>query len=679
MRSTIRSAGIIRKMLPLILLCMARGSAAQVLSTISIPITSCCSVDVNSNTNRIFTSGGASPGQVVTMIDGNTNTVMRTLGTGSTARVDPIANRVYAGAVFTPFRGFLVYDGATGNLITSIATFDCPIAAAVDPASHRVWGAAQCGSFNDAVFVVDANTEKLLDPPGRIGSGGVMGNVVVNPVTHIAYIYPSAHSKKVDPRSFAVSNNPFSGRITAANPVENRLYAWDQSNLIQVIDGASEAVLASFRGAGEAAVNPKQNRVYVADRLSHSVLVLDGASNQQLGSIPVPGAVSLGEIAVNSTTGKLYLAMADATRATLSVIKDNVNGGPEQELLASLAGSGTGTVTSSPAGINCGPAASQCAAAFPGGTHVTLTPAPAAGSAFGGWSGCDSVLGAACTVTLSNVTRTVTATFNKLPPPTVSLSIIRNGSGTGTMSSNPAGLSCPATSGNPCSGSFPGGTHVTLTPAPAAGSSFGSWSGCDSVLGATCTVTLSNVTRTVTATFNKLPPTVSLSVIRSGSGTGTVSSNPVGLSCAATSGNPCSGTFPGGARVVLTATPTIYSDFGGWNGCDSVAGTSCTVTLTAATTVYLTFNGGTPVNRMLQVMLAGAGAGTVTSLPGGISCPPACLGTFLPIQQTIILTPTPAMGSAFGGWSGCDSVLGPTCTVMLSNVTKTVTATFTRP
>jgi YVTN family beta-propeller protein len=414
MKFTTPSPKVIWKILLLILLCIARGAAAQVLSTISIPITSCSSVAVNSNTNRIFTSGGASPGQVITMIDGNTNKVIRTLGTGSAARVDPLTNRIYAGAVFSPFRGFLVYDGATGNLITRITAFDCPIAAAVDSASQRIWGAAQCGSHNDAVFIVDGNTERLMDPPGRIGSGGVMGSPVVNPVTHIAYIFPSGVSKKVDPQSFAVSGNPFSGRVIAANPVENRLYAFDpQSNLIQVIDGASEATLTSFRGAGEAVVNPKQNRVYVADRLSHSVLVLDGATNKQLGNIPIPGVSPFGEIAVNITTGKLYLAMADATRATVLVIKDNVAGATKPQLLVSLSGTGTGTVTSNPAGINCGPAAKQCTATFPGGSPITLTPAPAARSAFGGWTGCDSVLGGTCTVTLSNVTKTVTATFRR--------------------------------------------------------------------------------------------------------------------------------------------------------------------------------------------------------------------------------------------------------------------------
>ena len=73
------------------------------------------------------------------------------------------------------------------------------------------------------------------------------------------------------------------------------------------------------------------------------------------------------------------------------------------------AGSGTGTVTSSPAGINCGNA---CTASFAPGTNITLTATPAAGSAFAGWSGAVcSGTNDTCTFTISTVP-TVTATFN---------------------------------------------------------------------------------------------------------------------------------------------------------------------------------------------------------------------------------------------------------------------------
>jgi len=75
------------------------------------------------------------------------------------------------------------------------------------------------------------------------------------------------------------------------------------------------------------------------------------------------------------------------------------------------------------------------------------------------------------------------------------------GNGTGTVTSSPLGLSCAGPS--PCvTQSFTSGTPVTLTATPATGSSFGSWTGCDSS-GSTNPCTLALVgNRNVTVTFN---------------------------------------------------------------------------------------------------------------------------------------------------------------------------------
>ena len=80
-------------------------------------------------------------------------------------------------------------------------------------------------------------------------------------------------------------------------------------------------------------------------------------------------------------------------------------------LTVKKAGTGSGTVTSTPAGINCG---TTCSASFALGTSVTLTAAAANGSTFGGWSG--GACGGTGTCTVSDGA-TVTATFNAPPPP----------------------------------------------------------------------------------------------------------------------------------------------------------------------------------------------------------------------------------------------------------------------
>jgi hypothetical protein len=73
-------------------------------------------------------------------------------------------------------------------------------------------------------------------------------------------------------------------------------------------------------------------------------------------------------------------------------------------------GSGAGTVTSSPSGINCG---STCSNGYTSGTLVTLSAAAASGSTFAGWSG--ACLGSSTCKVAMSAAMSVTATFNKVP------------------------------------------------------------------------------------------------------------------------------------------------------------------------------------------------------------------------------------------------------------------------
>jgi phospholipase C len=148
--------------------------------------------------------------------------------------------------------------------------------------------------------------------------------------------------------------------------------------------------------------------------------------------------------------------------------------------------SGTGTVTSSPAGINC---PGNCASNFDSGTKVTLTATPAANYSFAGWTGaCSGAAG--CSVDM-NGAKTVGATFSASSYP---LTVTATGSG--TITSSPAGITCPGT----CSAQFATNTNVTLTETPAADYVFGGWSGaCIGTAG--CTVAMT-AAESVTGTFN---------------------------------------------------------------------------------------------------------------------------------------------------------------------------------
>jgi len=144
---------------------------------------------------------------------------------------------------------------------------------------------------------------------------------------------------------------------------------------------------------------------------------------------------------------------------------------------------GVGTVTSNPQGINC-PA--TCSASFPPNTTVQLTATADGSYFFGGWSGgCSGT--ASCSVSMTG-SETVSASFNPGEQLTVSMA----GTGTGVVTSSPAGIDCPTT----CSATFPPDTQVTLSETPGSNAAFTEWNGgctgaadCSLMLDASASVT----------------------------------------------------------------------------------------------------------------------------------------------------------------------------------------------
>jgi photosystem II stability/assembly factor-like uncharacterized protein len=251
-----------------------------------------------------------------------------------------------------------------------------------------------------------------------------------------------------------------------------------------------------------------------------------------------------------------------------AVVQVGTGGG--DVLTITMTGGGMGTVTSSPSGIDCG---STCAWGFSAGTMVTLTPKPASGSYFRGWSGACSGTGP-CTVTM-DMDQQATAEFDLGAGPTLTVAIM--GSGTGTVTSSPAGINCTSGATSGCSGVFPSGTQVTLSATAATGQFLG-WSGGGCSGTGPCVITLTADTQ-VTAS---IAMTRTLTVTLAGDGNGTVTSTPPGISCASGSASGCSFAFPDTiAMVTLSASPAMGSSWAGWSvggggapGC-TAASTSC--------------------------------------------------------------------------------------------------------
>ena len=165
-------------------------------------------------------------------------------------------------------------------------------------------------------------------------------------------------------------------------------------------------------------------------------------------------------------------------------------------LSVSRLGTGSGTVSSTPAGIDCG---SSCTANFAAGTQVALAAKPASGSSFAGWSGACSGSTSSCTVNM-NSSLSVTANFN-VAAATRLITLSKSGAGVGNVTSSPSGLSCLADCGV-ASASFASNTAITLIAQAATGSQFAGWSGACSGISSSCSLAAGASALNVTAAFN---------------------------------------------------------------------------------------------------------------------------------------------------------------------------------
>ena len=329
--------------------------------------------------------------------------------------------------------------------------------------------------------------------------------------------------------------------------------------------------------------------VYVADSGENRIEKIDTAGqlsivagNGRAGE-PTPGLATISMLdlpnaAAVDSGGNVYISdqgndlAEEVTPADdLSIIWNAADPIPGSTLAVSLAGSGSGTVASSPSGIACPKA---CFGGYAPDTQVTLTATPMPGSTFVGWSGAGCSGTGACQVTLSS-DMAVTATFQRLTSATLTVALA--GSGSGTVTSSPAGIACPGS----CSYAYEPGMQVTLTAAPASGSRFAGWEGSGCSGAGACQVTMGSVAA-VTATFEKLPI---LSVSITGSGAGSLESSPSGIACPET----CFHTYPPGTSVTLIPTAASGSRFVGWggSGCSGVG--ACQVTLGSDAAVTATF------------------------------------------------------------------------------------------
>ena len=152
------------------------------------------------------------------------------------------------------------------------------------------------------------------------------------------------------------------------------------------------------------------------------------------------------------------------------------------------------------------------------------------------------------------------------------LTIVRVGTGSGTLSSTPAGIVCPAT----CSSGFAVSTPVTLSATPNAGSTFTGWSGlCASgtinlTASATCSATFTAITYAVTPSAGAngtISPATAQTVNSGATTTFTIAANPGFNAVVATGAGQCGGTLVGSTYTTnaITGACTVVASFTAMN------------------------------------------------------------------------------------------------------------------
>jgi hypothetical protein len=250
---------------------------------------------------------------------------------------------------------------------------------------------------------------------------------------------------------------------------------------------------------------------------------------------------------------------------------------------------GSGTVTCSPNPVNYG-SSSTCTITPTTGYHIDSVSGTCGGTLSGNTYTTNPIT-SDCTVVANFTLNQYQVTANA------------KGNGSGSIISNPAGINFNYPATNSGSANFDHGTNVVLTATASTGSTV-SWTNCSgTVTGngttqATCTFSNLDGAKTAEATFTL--NTYTLTVTKSGTGSGTVNATGCTLSW---NGNTGTCTADHGTSITLSGTANTGSTFTGWsNGTGSASsctGTeNCTFTITEDSSVTATFTAITAVKLL---------------------------------------------------------------------------------
>ena len=297
------------------------------------------------------------------------------------------------------------WQNYSGVQFTDWVTYDVPLPPGqVDPGDQvkmEVFaaGCSQSGHWG-YVYVDQAGTAVL---PNLAVSASGPASIVLGPNSTITYTYTYTYTNNT---GVATNNSTVNAVLPmTGNSLNTTFNAVNPNGGTCTNPGVGNAGTVSCNFG---TLQPGQTGTFTI-----TVNVPATASTTSPTNVVNHGNYSIQATGVQALTGPLVVTNVYAVGVDLNLTKT---------------GAGTGTVSSSPAGINCGTACSTATMTVPPNTPITLTASPTAGHTFTGWGGACAAAGTATTCTLPmSQTSNVTASF---APITYPLTVSTTGSGT---------------------------------------------------------------------------------------------------------------------------------------------------------------------------------------------------------------------------------------------------------
>jgi len=304
------------------LLPVAHAGAQAVVARVPIPPYAASYVAVNPRLNKIYVSGAAAGRPEVYVVDGKSFKAKR-IGAGSGVSVDTETGNYWA-ALASGARAIVRKGDDNSEAYRASTTEGCPVSTTFDNRTRRVWVANQCGKTTDPVFVYDGDNFARI--AGPILTGGVLQSAVVSPATGRLYIAASGASKRIDPETFQVTRNSF-GIVKAVDPVTGKLFALAGQTL-QIINGIhdpeslSVAVNLGYLPAA-ICVDFTLGHIYLSNPAQSTIEIRMISTGELLNTFTLPGKLTPGAIAVDTTRGRLYVSASRGTDSLLLAIDNS--------------------------------------------------------------------------------------------------------------------------------------------------------------------------------------------------------------------------------------------------------------------------------------------------------------------------------------------------------------------